>query len=118
MDGEIVPEDLDDALADPDPPLVVDIRQPGAYRRGHIPGSVNLPLPELARGVPDVADADRVVTVCPHGKASVKAARLIAAYEGFDGRAESLRGGLSAWDGPTTSATEGLPDEETPDAPF
>ncbi len=117
MDGEIVPRDLEGALAD-DPPLVVDIRQPDAYRRGHIPGSVNLPLPDLARGVADVADADRVVTVCPHGKASVKAARLIAAYEGFDGRVESLRGGLSAWEGPVTRATGEVSGDERPDAPF
>ena len=99
MDGEIQPDELTTAL-DSDPPLVVDIRQPAAYRRKRIPDSVNVPLPDLTREVEEVADADHVVTVCPHGQASVKAARLISAYEGFDGTVESLDGGLTAWDGP------------------
>jgi rhodanese-related sulfurtransferase len=124
MDGEIDPKELEAALANGDAPLVVDIRQPGPYRRERIPDSVNLPLPELVGGVEDVADADRVVTVCPHGKASVKAARLIASYEGFDGRVESLAGGLTAWDGPVETGAEDADDgvESEPagagDAPF
>ena len=124
MDGEIQPEELEAAMDGGDPPLVVDIRQPTAFRRGHLPDSLNLPLPELARDVGTVADADHVVTVCPHGKASVKAARLVAAYEGFDGRVESLAGGLTAWDGPLTDG-DGGPDtagddatDEGPAAPF
>ncbi len=98
MDGEITPAELEAAL-DGEGPLVVDIRRPDAYRQGHIPESLNIPLPDLATDVSRVADADHVVTVCPHGKASRKAARLIAAYEGFEGRVESLDGGLTAWDG-------------------
>jgi rhodanese-related sulfurtransferase len=117
MDGEIDPATLEPELADGDAPLVVDIRQPGAFRRGHIPDSVNLPLSELVGDVERVAGADHVVTVCPHGKASVKAARLIASYEGFDG-------GLTAWDGPLEGgATDGAPTDvaaeaDDPDPPF
>ena len=106
MDGEIATDQLQAELETPNPPLIVDIRQPGAYRAGHIPESTNLPLSELVAGVERVAHADHVVTVCPHGKASVKAARLIAAYEEFDGRVESLEGGLTAWDGPLVQAAD------------
>ena len=81
-------------------PVLVDIRSPAAFREAHIPGSLNLPLGDLAGGVEALAGAEHVVTVCPHGEASVQAARLIAAYEGFDGTVESLAGGLDAWDGP------------------
>ncbi|MEF8783248.1 MAG: rhodanese-like domain-containing protein [Haloarculaceae archaeon] len=122
MDGEISPENLEAALVDGDAPLVVDIRQPGLYRQARIPDSVNLPLPDLVGGVEDVADADHVVTVCPHGQASIKAARLIASYEGFDGDVESLEGGLTAWDGPITSGEENSAREEAAEsgseAPF
>jgi rhodanese-related sulfurtransferase len=122
MDGEISPAELEAALADGDAPLVVDIRQPNPYHQHHIPDSVNLPLSDLVGGVDEVADADHVVTVCPHGQASIKAARLIASYEGFDGRVESLEGGLTAWAGPTTSdeascATEAAA-ESGSEAPF
>lgn len=108
MDGEIQPKSLAEALeADADDrPLVVDIRSPRAFHQGHIPGSENLPLRDLTGGVEAVDGAGHVVTVCPHGEASVQAARLVAAYEGFDGTVESLAGGLSAWDGPLTEGDE------------
>ena len=118
MDGEIEPDRLEAKLDSDDEPLVVDIRNPNAFRRGHIPGSVNLPLAELTLGVEDVAAADHVVTVCPHGQASIKAARLISAYEGFDGRVDSLHGGLTAWEGPLERDAEPAGADEGPDAPF
>jgi rhodanese-related sulfurtransferase len=106
MDDEITVEELRTLLdetgdgSDDEAVRVVDIRNQGAFARGHIPGSENLPAPELTGRVEELDGADRVVTVCPHGEASVQAARLVAAYEGVDGPVESLRGGLEAWDGP------------------
>ena len=118
MDGEIEPDRLETELDSDDDPLVVDIRNPPSFRQGHIPGSVNVPLSQLTQAVDDVADADHVVTVCPHGISSVKAARLIASYEEFDGRVDSLDGGLSAWDGPIESDAQQAAADEGPDAPF
>lgn len=113
MDGEIGPAELE-AQLDEDPPLVVDIRSPAAFEREHIPDSVNLPLERLPSDIDCVAGADHVVTVCPHGKASVRAARLIDSFDAFDGRVESLASGLEGWDGPVDSATG----DPSPDAPF
>jgi rhodanese-related sulfurtransferase len=119
MDDEIEPDRLEDELDSTDPPTIVDIRSPDAFRRGHIPESRNLPLARLTQEVDELTDAEHVVTVCPHGKESVKAARLIASYEGFDGRVDRLDGGLAAWDGPMESAAAaGGADDEGPDAPF
>ncbi len=118
MDGEISPAELERRLDDSpdDDPLVVDIRQPRAFAQGRIPGSVNVPLNTLPNEVETVAGADHVVTVCPKGKASIRAARLITAFEGFDGRVESLESGLTGWDGPLERETEH--GSEAPDAPF
>jgi rhodanese-related sulfurtransferase len=126
MDGEIEPDRLEtkldgngDGNGDGDDPLVVDIRNPPAFEQGHIPDSVNVPLSRLTQDIAEVADADHIVTVCPHGKASVKAARLIAAYDGFDGRVDSLEGGLTAWDGPMDRAGAAAEDsDEGPNVPF
>lgn len=109
MDGEIDHDELRSLLEDDDA-RIVDVRRPAAYARGHVPGSENVPLDRLVDDVERFADADRVVTMCPHGRASVKAARLIAAYEEFDGRVESFEPGLSQWEGPVESgspATDG-----------
>jgi len=118
MDGEITAAELERALDENDP-LVVDIRHPQQFEREHIPGSVNIPLTELPSKIERVAGADHVVTVCPHGQASVRAARLVDSFGGFDGRVESLAEGLEGWEGPVKSDTS---DAETgtdaADAPF
>jgi len=119
MDGEITPEALADLLEAPGAdPTVVDIRDRRAFARGHLPGSENLPLGELTGEIDTVAGADHVVTVCPHGEASVQAARLVAAYEGFEGVVESLAGGLEAWEGPLETAAEDPGVGQDPEAPF
>ncbi|WP_276255363.1 rhodanese-like domain-containing protein [Halomontanus rarus] len=144
MDGEISPEAVNDLLEDGDETLrVVDIRDASSFDRGHVPDSENVPFHELPQRVAEVADGDvdRIVTVCPHGKASVQAARLIGSYEDCaDTTVESMAGGLEAWTrecafelatdasadetdeanpsadgGRSTSADD---DSRTPDAPF
>jgi rhodanese-related sulfurtransferase len=118
MDGEISPADVRAELSGENPPRVVDIRSPAAFERGHIPGSENIPFGDLPDSVESLADADHIVTVCPHGKASVQAARLIKSYEGTtDARVDSMAGGLSEWPGDLETATVDA-EEETTDAPF
>lgn len=118
MDGEVTPDEVATLLDSDDPPRIVDIRSPAAYERGHIPDSENIPFEELPDSVDQLADADRIVTVCPHGKASVQAARLIGSHEDTtDSRVESMDGGLTSWEGPLDSAAQPAADEG-PEAPF
>jgi rhodanese-related sulfurtransferase len=115
MDAEIAPEDVESLLESDERLRVVDIRSPGQFARGHIPDSENVPFGELPDRIEEFAGADHIVTVCPHGKASVQAARLIGSYEGTaDARVESMAGGLEAWAGPLETVDDG----ETPESPF
>ena len=124
MDGEISPAAVADLLAGGDDVRVVDIRSEGAFAREHIPDSENVPFDRLPDRVESLAGADRIVTVCPHGKASVQAARLIGSYEGTaDATVESMAGGLAEWtgevEGTATTAAGGDPaSDEGPEAPF
>ena len=128
MDGEVDPDELAALLAEHDGDggaalRVVDIRDRRAFDRGHLPGSECVPFPELTGRIAELDDADRIVTVCPHGVASRQAARLIGSYEGTrDARVESLRGGVEAWEREggelaATASDDGTADEG-PDAPF
>jgi len=120
MDGEISTEEVRRLLSgDGDDDLaVVDIRSPQAFRQGHIPGSVNVPFEQITARVGEFEDADRIVTVCPHGRSSVQAAQLFNSYEGTaDARVESMAGGLEAWSGDLVAgADEPAPggDEQAP----
>lgn len=122
MDGEISADELLELLRSDEPVRIVDIRSPAQFRRGHIPDSENVPFPELTVRIEEFDGDERVVTVCPHGQASVQAARLIGSFEGFDGRVDSLESGIEGWshgletDGPT--ASEGPDASDAPDAPF
>jgi rhodanese-related sulfurtransferase len=121
MDDEISTDEVASLLETDDPPRIVDIRSPAAFARGHIPGSENVPFGELPERIESFAGSDHVVTVCPHGKASVQAARLIKSYEGTaDARVESMAGGLEDWGGPLeTEADSAEPSAESgSEAPF
>jgi rhodanese-related sulfurtransferase len=101
----------------------VDIRPEAAFERGHIPDSENIPFHALADEIERLDGAERIVTVCPEGKSSVQAARLISSYEGVpdDARVESMAGGLGEWEyGFERPETDDETDEVTegPDAPF
>jgi rhodanese-related sulfurtransferase len=125
MDGEIRAEELRDLIESDAGVRIVDIRSPGAYGRGHIPGSENIPFAELPNRVESLDGAERIVTVCPIGKSSIQAARLIESYEGVDGATvESLSEGIEGWeygfesdDGPAGGEDAAAADEG-PDAPF
>ncbi|QLH80406.1 rhodanese-like domain-containing protein [Halosimplex pelagicum] len=123
MDGEISGEELQELLDDgstedaTDDLRIVDIRNPGSFERGHIPGSENIPANRLTDRVEELDGAERVVTVCPKGKSSVQAARLVGSYEGVDGPVESLHGGLNDWEGPLESA-DATDDGDGSAAPF
>ena len=73
---------------------VVDVRQPGEWRHGHIHGSKNEPLLQLKLRLDTLPRDKTIVTVCASGHRSAVAARMLrrAGY-----RVENLRGGMHAW---------------------
>jgi rhodanese-related sulfurtransferase len=74
--------------------IVIDVRQPAEWRRGHIRGSLNLPLTQLASRLHRIPNDIALVAVCASGHRSAVAARTLqrAGYQ-----AENLKGGMRAW---------------------
>lgn len=122
MVREVAPEEVRSRLEDGEDVTVVDTRAPEQFARGHVPGAINLPLPELPRRVDEREwDADSIVCVCPIGESSVQAARLLGSYEGIDADAvASMAGGYRAWDGELEAGTDNGESgtDEGPAAPF
>ncbi|MZE52216.1 DUF2892 domain-containing protein [Streptomyces sp. SID5770] len=76
---------------------VIDVRTPGEYAGGHLPGALNIPLDQIQRALPDIRDAaDRgdVLVVCASGARSENACRTLA---GHGVTAATLTGGTGAW---------------------
>lgn len=91
-----VPEvDLDALAARSPETLVLDVREPGEYAHGHVPGAVNLPQAELASRL-DTLPRDRpILTICQAGARSLRAAQFLV-QAGFTSVA-SVAGGTGAW---------------------
>lgn len=86
----------DGAGAATEGPRLLDVRTPGEFAAGRIPGSHNVPLPDLPRYADEIAGrAGPLVVVCQSGARAGQAADILRA-SGHAG-ASVLAGGLNAW---------------------
>ncbi|MFF2327284.1 MULTISPECIES: rhodanese-like domain-containing protein [unclassified Streptomyces] len=77
---------------------VIDVRAPGEYASGHVPGALNIPLDRLGEAVPALKSAaarGSLLMVCASGVRSTRACDILAAA---DIEAVTLSGGTSAWE--------------------
>ncbi|MFE9920015.1 rhodanese-like domain-containing protein [Streptomyces sp. NPDC005774] len=76
---------------------VIDVRTPGEYASGHLPGAHNIPLDHLRTALPALKTAaarGRLLMVCASGNRSATACEQLAAA---DIPAATLTGGTTAW---------------------
>jgi rhodanese-related sulfurtransferase len=102
---ELTPAELSSALADGGVELIVDVREPGEWAKGHLPGAVHAPRgllewfadPASPAAMPVLAAAKsgRVVVTCASGGRSLLAAETLMRM-GYPDVA-SLAGGFNAW---------------------
>lgn len=92
-------------ITDEQAPPVIDVRTPGEYRSGHIPGAINIPLQDFRRRFAELgAFRDReVVLYCESGPRASYGGRWLKT-QGFD-ELRILDGHMGGWRG------AGLPTE-------
>ncbi|MFB7456235.1 rhodanese-like domain-containing protein [Streptomyces sp. NPDC056188] len=76
---------------------VIDVRTPGEYASGHLPGALNIPLDRVGQALPEIrhaAERGEVLVVCASGARSAKACVYLA-RQGV--AAATLTGGTGAW---------------------
>jgi rhodanese-related sulfurtransferase len=124
---EIMPWDLSRLLADGQPLMLLDVREPAEFALMHLPGSINVPRGVLEQScewdynetVPALA-AERgqaIVLICRSGKRSVLAADVMQ-HMGFR-QVMSLKTGVRGWidyDQPLRDALGRELDADTADA--
>jgi len=74
---------------------IVDVRRPGEYASGHVPGAVPLPLDRLEAGTAKLDSARPLAVVCGSGYRSSTATSLLR-RQGF-ARLHNVAGGTDAW---------------------
>ncbi|MFF1712746.1 rhodanese-like domain-containing protein [Streptomyces sp. NPDC058268] len=90
---------------------VVDVRTPGEYASGHLPGAHNIPVDHLHMALPELKAAaarGELLMVCASGNRSASACDELAAA---DIPAATLAGGTTAWaeQGHPLHPSEGAP---------
>jgi hydroxyacylglutathione hydrolase len=83
-------------LANGNPPLLLDIRNPREWATKHVDGSVNLPLNHLQERIAEIPRNRRIAVHCAGGYRSSIAASILQQY-GITNLAE-MAGGLAAWE--------------------
>jgi rhodanese-related sulfurtransferase len=76
---------------------VIDVRTPGEYASGHLPGAVNIPLDSIGQALAEIrhaAERGEVLVVCASGARSENACAQLA-EEGIP--TATLSGGTGAW---------------------
>lgn len=74
---------------------VIDVRRPGEYAAGHVPGAHAVPLSDLQKQPPVLDRAKPIAVICAAGYRSSIAASLLA-RQGFEDLCNVV-GGTSAW---------------------
>ena len=87
--------DIDALERRPPDAVVLDVREPGEYAHGHVPGAISLPQADLASRLQEVPRDRPVITLCERGIRSLRAAQFLMQV-GIN-EVASVKGGTSAW---------------------
>jgi adenylyltransferase/sulfurtransferase len=92
---DISARELARRLGEPNPPLLLDVREPHELQISALPGALNIPLGTLAARLSELDSAREMVILCKAGTRSARALELLVSA-GFK-RVKNLYGGINAW---------------------
>lgn len=75
--------------------VLLDVREPDEFERGHVRGAVNLPQADLATRLDEIPRDRPILTICQSGTRSLRSAQFLR-QQGFQNVA-NIVGGTSAW---------------------
>jgi rhodanese-related sulfurtransferase/rubrerythrin len=81
--------------------LIVDVRQPDEYTKGHIPGAKFIPLNELLSDFSGLPANRDVIFYCHSGGRSIAAASMFSEEGIAEKTIYNLEGGILSWQGKT-----------------
>lgn len=82
------------AAAHSDGAVVVDVREPGEYVTGHVPGATLVPMGQVQARLSELPKDLPIYLICASGNRSLSAASYLTRV-GYDAR--SVSGGTGAW---------------------
>jgi rhodanese-related sulfurtransferase len=75
--------------------VLLDVREPEEFTRGHVGRAVNIPQAELATRLEEIPRDRPILTICQTGMRSLRSAQFLR-QQGFE-HVSSVAGGTAAW---------------------
>jgi rhodanese-related sulfurtransferase len=94
---------------------VVDVRSPGEFEGGHIPGAENVPIDTFESASASWDKTQPVILYCQSGSRSQMAIDILQ-RGGYKGTIYHLANGIVEWNGPTEQGTAAAPPALKPTA--
>lgn len=96
LSPEISVDTLAQQLKDPNPPILLDVRELWEAQTASIPGSLLMPMGDVPSRAHQELDPDApIVVVCHHGARSLNVTMWLR-QQGFE-HVQSLAGGIDHW---------------------
>jgi rhodanese-related sulfurtransferase len=76
-------------------PAVIDVREPGEFASGHVPGAINVPLATVGTWAATQPKDAPYLVICQSGRRSVTASEILV-EQGFR-QVTNVAGGTAAW---------------------
>lgn len=95
MPAEINVRDLSQRVAGPNPPVVLDVREPQELAIARFPGAVEIPMHDVPARIAELDPKQEIFVLCHHGMRSAHVASFLA-EQGFS-QVGNVTGGIDAW---------------------
>ncbi|MBY0273938.1 hypothetical protein K2Z84_01260 [Candidatus Binatia bacterium] len=95
MVSEISVTDLSRRIAEPNAPVVLDVREPQEIAIARFPGALEIPMQSVPSRIAELDPNAEVFVLCHHGMRSAHVAEYLA-EQGFT-RVGNVTGGIDAW---------------------
>src|SRR6516225_11313090 len=95
MSTELSPTELKTRLGQPDPLVLLDVRQDWETRLCRLENAVHIPIEEIEMRADELSADDEIVVYCHQGVRSAAVAEYLR-QRGFK-NVKNLRGGLDSW---------------------
>lgn len=95
MNTDITPQELQEELAGPKPPVLVDVREPFELEISVLPNVVRIPMSDIANRLAELNIEDDIVIICRTGSRSGRVAAFMQG-QGFK-RVRNLVTGMNGW---------------------
>ena len=93
--GQMPVDELRDRISEGADLQIVDVRRPGEYTSGHVPGAVNLPLARLGQELSILNPERPVAVICASGYRSSAATSILESHDFSE--VYNIVGGTNGW---------------------